>query len=239
MQKSKIGETIRQIISMDPNIFSDPKRFVTLIDDLAPDLVKERKIFRRVIDEEILRDFGDIWHKNVNTVDFEIKKIKNKLLENYGVSDTWCDIIIEGFIYAFRIQQDAKSALENTTKIVDYKNNDKIVEIAGTERDEEPLDKNSRKNWMDDLIDRNYEEFLRYIQHIHSYDRDFAERLLMQYFKFAERGAVIGIPLEEYRIGIHYLYGLGCKKNTLKAKRWLKKASKNGSREAARKLKEL
>jgi len=45
MEKN-IGVVIKQIMNIDgENIFLNPKRFNALLDDLAPDLTTERKVF--------------------------------------------------------------------------------------------------------------------------------------------------------------------------------------------------
>ena len=51
----QLAEAIKKIIELKGiNVFENPVVFCSMIDDLAPKLTKERKIFHRILDDKIL-----------------------------------------------------------------------------------------------------------------------------------------------------------------------------------------
>lgn len=100
-----LGEIIKQIIDIDSeDIFSNSKRFNALLDDLAPDLITERKVFHRAVSDEVLLIFGELRATLPGTEEFELLKIKKKLEDDYGLSESWSILIVSGFANAFGIK---------------------------------------------------------------------------------------------------------------------------------------
>lgn len=115
---NNLGQIIKQIIDMDrEDIFLNSKCFNALLDDLAPDLTIERKIFHRAVSDEVLMMVKSLKDDNQNNKEFELLKIKKKLEDEYGLSESWSNLIVSGFAYAFGISCDFTiETLDNSSK---------------------------------------------------------------------------------------------------------------------------
>lgn len=103
----KLGQIIKQIIEIDgEEIFCSAKRFNALLDDLAPELTTERKVFHRAVSDEVLLIFSKIKEHGTSIDEFELLKVKNKLEEDYGLSESWSILIISSFADAFEIHHN-------------------------------------------------------------------------------------------------------------------------------------
>ena len=100
-----LGGVIRQIIEIgNEEIFHDVRRFNALLDDLAPDLVTERRVFHRAMTDEVLLIFEELKENKNGSNEFELLRIKGKLENDYGLSESWSIIIVSGFADAFAIK---------------------------------------------------------------------------------------------------------------------------------------
>jgi len=133
MEKN-IGVVIKQIMNIDgENIFLNPKRFNALLDDLAPDLTTERKVFHRAITDETLLMFKELRDKNSDEDEFLLLKIKKKLEDDYGLSESWSILLVTSFADAFEITHG-------------------FAELAEPKQSElSPSDANGSLNFPDDL----------------------------------------------------------------------------------------
>lgn len=100
-----LGEIIKKIIEIgNDEIFQDSKRFNALLDDLAPELMTERRVFHRAITDEVLLIFDDLRKDDTRTNEFELLRIKGKLEADYGLSEAWSVLVVSGFADAFEIK---------------------------------------------------------------------------------------------------------------------------------------
>ncbi len=100
-----LGEIIKKIIEIgNDEIFHDSKRFNALLDDLAPELMTERRVFHRAITDEVLLIFHDLRKDETRTNEFELLRIKGKLETDYGLSEAWSVLVVSGFADAFEIK---------------------------------------------------------------------------------------------------------------------------------------
>ena len=93
-EKKTVQEAIKEIILKlrGKDIFKNMNQFWGLLDDLAPESVKERKIIKRSLDEDLLAVFVD----DTKTVRQRIKILLDNL-DDLGVTQNWADFIIEAF----------------------------------------------------------------------------------------------------------------------------------------------
>ena len=90
-EKKTVQEAVKEILKLrGKEIFKNIKHFLALIDDLAPECVKERKILKKSLDEELLAVFIDDSKK----VNHRIKILQDNL--DY-LGESWADFIIESF----------------------------------------------------------------------------------------------------------------------------------------------
>lgn len=80
---------------------NDHKRFLSLLDDLAPELTNERKIFHRVITQETLSFLLEL--NCATDAENDLLKAKKRLEDDYGLSASWSILIVSGFADAFGI----------------------------------------------------------------------------------------------------------------------------------------
>lgn len=101
---SPLGQTIAEILKMttEENQY-DSKRFLSLLDDLAPELTSERKIFHRIITDDILSQLINI---SIVTGEpgTEMLRLKKRLEDEYGLVESWSVLIISSFADAFNIK---------------------------------------------------------------------------------------------------------------------------------------
>lgn len=93
-EKKTVQEAIKEIILKlrGKDIFKNMKQFWALLDDLAPEYVKERKMIKRSLDEELLAVFID----DSKTVKHRIKILLDNF-DDLGVKEDCADFIIESF----------------------------------------------------------------------------------------------------------------------------------------------
>ena len=90
----QIREAINEIIAKEGlEALKNVNRFNAMIDDLAPECVRERKVFRSSLDENILSYFSSNNNKQRLR---NLRLIRNKLADK-GISDKWIRVIIDSF----------------------------------------------------------------------------------------------------------------------------------------------
>jgi len=99
-----LGSSIKRIIEIDyEQAFSNAKRFLSLLDDLAPSELEGKKVFRRVITNELLLRFRVLNDVSECDTDLELLKIKKYLSDDMGLSEYWIETVISSFADAFDI----------------------------------------------------------------------------------------------------------------------------------------
>ena len=97
-----MSKTIKEIVELQgTSVFRNSKIFCAMLDDLVPRLEKERKIFRRVLDDEVLAEIGHLYEGTTIKQNKSWPQIKWMLKENCGIQEEWCDIITHSFSSAF------------------------------------------------------------------------------------------------------------------------------------------
>lgn len=122
-----LSVAIREIIELKGNsVFQDSRLFCAVIDDLVPQLVTERNILHRVLNDDLLREIGTIledaseYSKNASLAKFE-----RKLIDYYGVREDWCRIIILSFSDAFKKEQS-----DNYIGLLEAKSKSRIIMVG-------------------------------------------------------------------------------------------------------------
>lgn len=96
-----LSNAIKQIYEARGNeVFLNARLFHALIDDLVPVLSNERKIFRSVIDDTLLKELSIIFNADKSNKQFEAIRIKRIIEDNNGLSEKWSKFIVECFIIA-------------------------------------------------------------------------------------------------------------------------------------------
>ncbi len=92
-EKKTIQDAVKEILKLrTKEIFKNIKHFWALLDDLAPECAKERKMIKRSLDEELLAVFID----DSKTVKHRIKILLDNF-DDLGVKEDCADFIIESF----------------------------------------------------------------------------------------------------------------------------------------------
>jgi len=111
---AEIGQAIKNIIDIgtEENKY-DSKRFLSLLDDLVPDLANERRIFRRVITDEVLRRLVNISTCNGENALSELMREKKRLEDELGLRDIWSSLVINSFGNALSVKNDFEKNMPN------------------------------------------------------------------------------------------------------------------------------
>ena len=111
MSKSDVSKVISTIIeSKGLVILHKPHLFCAMLDDLAPQMINERNVFRRT-----LIPYPEISEKIYYLLDSEktstedIGKLSYLMSNNYGISDKWVEIIIAAFWIEYYSNTDETS----------------------------------------------------------------------------------------------------------------------------------
>ncbi len=95
------SKAIKEIYETRGNeVFLNARLFHALIDDLVPVLATERKIFRSVIDDTLLKELSVIFNADESYKQFEAIRIKRNIEDNNGLSEKWSKFIVECFTVA-------------------------------------------------------------------------------------------------------------------------------------------
>ena len=120
---TKVGPIIKTIINLlDEKAINDYKKFLSVLDDLAPELTNERKIFHRVITQETLSFLLKL--NDSANVEGNLLRAKKRLEDEYGLSESWSVLIVSSFADALGIpsiilecKDDEKSVQHEHTHI--------------------------------------------------------------------------------------------------------------------------
>lgn len=118
--------------------FKNATIFCAILDDLVPQLVTERKIFRRVINDKMLEELGELKNIEESKSDYSWSKIERKLKDEYGLREEWSHIITQSFLEAYKQNINGgskKTGAENkcmkqkNSEILHYAEEDKQINI--------------------------------------------------------------------------------------------------------------
>jgi len=170
---NKLGNIIKEIINFDDeSAFQDAKRFNSLFDDFGFELIEERKIFHRGLNDTILQNLYWVFSANNISRGDELKRVQYMMRSEYGLSESWTDTIIAGFADAFDMLEIYKNTIELQTTSA---GNDVILELNSNNDDElEPLfkrvnifledgDFKSANDYCEKILDINPESPMAYI----------------------------------------------------------------------------
>ncbi len=102
-----LSDGIKQIYeTREDDAFSNARLFHALLDDIVPTLTNERKIFRSVIDDSLLKELFLMFNADKSNKQFESIRIKKKIEDNNGLSEKWSSFIVESFIGATGVKVD-------------------------------------------------------------------------------------------------------------------------------------
>lgn len=72
----------------------DPRKLTNIMNDLAPKLQKEVRIFSKVITEDNVHFLVDAYHASSDTLDHKMKLLKQLLVDDEGLSVDWAHMLI-------------------------------------------------------------------------------------------------------------------------------------------------
>jgi len=123
MNNVELAEAIRKIIDiLGVDAFSDSKKFNSLLNDMSPQLIEERKIFHRGLTDKILMQISIIKNCQEDMRQIEAQKCRQMMINEIGLTDAWISTILCGFADAFGWNID--TVLVQTTS----ESNDTLVE---------------------------------------------------------------------------------------------------------------
>lgn len=99
------------------NIFSDSGRFKAIFFDLAPKMEKEKKIIRRISEENRLSRFLDINNCKEADRKHRLVALFNELVNDVGLSEEWARYAVKEFAIALGWNTDNLDALIKPVKI--------------------------------------------------------------------------------------------------------------------------
>jgi len=98
MKYKEVGQIINEIIKLDGvDILKDTRKFNTLFDDLAPELVEERRILHRVLNEDILNTLYNMIQFPELDRHTELLKLDKNIRDFFGFSTAWSYLVIASF----------------------------------------------------------------------------------------------------------------------------------------------
>ena len=112
----QISKVINEIVELKGNaVFEDSKLFCALLDDYAvsdekpkkPLWKDERNIFRQVLDDNILKEIGELFNGASAQRNVSWARVRLKLKEDQGRNEEWCKVIIDSFSGSSSEQEDA------------------------------------------------------------------------------------------------------------------------------------
>lgn len=112
--ENNMGPIIKQILDLKINdLFSDADRFNALLDDFAPHMTVERRVFHRALTNETLMMLKKLQDSSYDN-EFLAVKIKQELEDEYGLSEKWSILLVSSFADAFGVKHNLSSKATDT-----------------------------------------------------------------------------------------------------------------------------
>lgn len=113
---NKLAQTICNVIELKGmNVFDNASMFIGIIDDLAPELIRERNICHRVINSETLALLKAVEIMDASQRSKAIARCKYYICEEQGINEEWYGIIISAFDQALGWNIVTEEFSNNTT----------------------------------------------------------------------------------------------------------------------------
>ena len=85
-----IQNAVKQMIDLKGfDVFKDSKKFFAFLDDLSPEYLKERRMIKRIFDDDLLGLFID----ETKSVRHRVRKIREQL-QDFGLSDDNLPVLV-------------------------------------------------------------------------------------------------------------------------------------------------
>lgn len=129
MKKDKLVEKIKTITDKyGSDAFAEENLFYSLLTDIAPELIEERKVIKRAKDEKLLNRLLELRNVKDTEISDRINELKNMLKAAYGFSDEWVDLLVNSFAEAFNIVPNCSPKITNCSFNIEDK---KIIKGYG------------------------------------------------------------------------------------------------------------
>jgi len=137
---------LKQIVDLEgEHMFYNSKKFIALLDDLAPEEVSARNVFHRTINDDILLLLYNVYcAKNDERIP-NLMKCRHTLIDKYGLNEKWCDIILTVFSDAFEweyvpctpviLESDTINAEKETSTHIPEKSTDEKLDLPKNEKE--------------------------------------------------------------------------------------------------------
>ena len=145
-------KAIRRIIKVHGKEgFHSSKTFCAMIDVLVPKLERERKIFRRVLDDDILKELGELWESNAEQNNDSWKRIEETLTDEYGIREDWCRIVLDSFSKAYYNENENMSKRETSTQSQILEQEKEVINVS-LQKQEQKIDENINEPKVENQI---------------------------------------------------------------------------------------
>lgn len=135
MNQVSFSEIIRTIIKdRGIEILLQERRFVAMVDDLAPYLKVERKIMHRIQNLNIMQIIYDAYKTEPHNRQNILAKVEYLLKDEAGVSNEWCMVVLRGFTEAFG-WEECSSDLQAKTFVDASKNPERVLKADYKEKE--------------------------------------------------------------------------------------------------------
>ena len=147
-------KAIRRIVKVHGKEgFHSSKTFCAMIDVLVPKLERERKIFRRVLDDDILKELGELWESNAEQNNDSWKRIEETLTDEYGIREDWCRIVLDSFSKAYYNENENMSKRETSTQSQILEQDKGIINVSlQNQKQEQKIDENINEPKVENQI---------------------------------------------------------------------------------------
>ena len=145
-------KAIRRIVKVHGKEgFHSSKTFCAMIDVLVPKLERERKIFRRVLDDDILKELGELWESNAEQNNDSWKRIEETLTDEYGIREDWCRIVLDSFSKAYYNENENMSKRETSTQSQILEQEKEVINVS-LQKQEQKIDENINEPKVENQI---------------------------------------------------------------------------------------
>ena len=208
----KIERTIEKAIEMtQADILKNKDKFLTLLEDLSPDLVAEREQLRKIYSDELGKILYEVYCSEKNGIGGNWAGVKSHLNDVLELKETRQNTVISCFKAAFR--NEMQSILDEAQR--EEVNGDimKAIYLYEKIEDGSPYERTAQKR-----LGKIYESFPE------------------KSFKYYLRAAELGDAEASFNVGYMYEYGEGVAESLPQAKNYYTIAAKAGHRGALHNL---
>lgn len=85
------------VIKMGEGVLQNPRQLLGFMMDIAPNLKKEIRIFSKIVTGDYVLCISSLFNQDLDIAEITIRKLRQLFIEEEGLSESWADIICDGF----------------------------------------------------------------------------------------------------------------------------------------------